>query len=271
MRKDTPCAYLLGTAQPSATIRGMDIDFTYLLTMATLVAFAIWLGDILYRRVASRLGRAVSETRNVVVEYSRSLLPVLALIVLVRGFLYEPYQIPSGSMIPTLEVGDFVLVNKHAYGVRLPVLGTKVFEVDAPARGDVMVFVPPHDDRYFIKRVIGLPGDRVVYVNKSLYLNGERISQRLVDSQDGIQAFEESLGEDAHRIHAAGNRAPRARREWTVPTGHYFVMGDNRDFSQDSRAWGFVKEDKVVGKAIAIWAHKAAGWNLPTFARNRFI
>jgi len=249
----------------------MDIDFTYLLTMATLIAFAIWLGDILYRRIAPRFGRTVSETRNVVVEYSRSLLPALALIVLVRGFLYEPYQIPSGSMIPTLEIGDFVLVNKHAYGVRLPVLGTKVFEVDAPARGEVMVFVPPHDDRYFIKRVIGLPGDRVVYVNKSLYLNGERISQRLVDDQGGIQAFEESLGDDAHRIHAAGNRAPRARREWTVPTGHYFVMGDNRDFSQDSRAWGFVKEDKVVGKAIAIWAHKEAGWNLPTFARNRFI
>ncbi len=249
----------------------MDIDFTYLLTMATLIALAIWLGDLVYRRVASRFGHAVSEARNVVVEYARSLLPVLALIVLVRGFLYEPYQIPSGSMIPTLEIGDFVLVNKHAYGVRLPVLGTKVFEVDAPARGDVMVFVPPHDDRYFIKRVIGLPGDRVVYVNKSLYLNGARISQRLVDSQGGIQAFEESLGEHAHRIHAAGNRPPRMRREWTVPVGHYFVMGDNRDFSQDSRAWGFVKEDKVVGKAIAIWAHKEAGWNLPTFARNRFI
>ena len=253
----------------------MDIDFTYLLTIATLVALLIWLGDLAYRRIAVRLGKEnIRQERMVVVEYARSLLPALVLIVLVRGFLYEPYQIPSGSMIPTLEIGDFVLVNKHAYGVRLPVLGTKVFDVDAPRRGDVMVFVPPHDDRYFIKRVIGLPGDRVVYVNKSLYLNGERISQRLVDSLDGhgsIQAFEEALGEDAHTIHAAGNRAPRMRREWTVPSGHFFVMGDNRDFSQDSRAWGFVKEDKVVGKAIAIWAHKEAGWNLPTFSRNRFI
>lgn len=249
----------------------MDIDFTYLLTIATLVAFLIWLADLGYRAIATRMGRTPSESRMVVVEYARSLLPALVLIVLVRGFLYEPYQIPSGSMVPTLEIGDFVLVNKHTYGVRLPVLGTKVFDVDAPERGDVMVFVPPHDDRYFIKRVVGLPGDRVVYVNKSLYLNGERVSQRLIERQGSVQAFEEVLGEEAHQIHASGHRPPRMRREWTVPAGHFFVMGDNRDFSQDSRAWGFVKEDKVVGKAIAIWAHKDAGWNWPTFARNRFI
>lgn len=249
----------------------MDIDFTYILTLAALVAFGIWLGDLIYRAVLERLGKQVAEERMVIVRYARSLLPALALIVLVRGFLYEPYQIPSGSMVPTLEIGDFVLVNKHSYGVRLPVLGTKVFEVDDPQRGEVMVFVPPHDDRYFIKRVIGLPGDRIVYSNKSLYVNGQRVAQRLIERNGTIASFEELLGDDAHTIHASGLQPPRLPREWLVPPGHFFVMGDNRDFSQDSRVWGFVSEQKVVGKAVAIWAHKDAGWNLPTFARNRFI
>ena len=249
----------------------MDIDFTYILTVATLIAFGIWLGDLLFRAFRKRLGRPATEERMVIVQYARSLLPALVLIVLVRGFLYEPYQIPSGSMVPTLQIGDFVLVNKHSYGVRLPVLGTKVFEVDNPERGDVMVFVPPHDDRYFIKRVIGLPGDKIVYVNKSLYVNGERVAQRLIERNGSVQAFEESLGEEAHTIHASGLQPPRMRREWIVPSEHFFVMGDNRDFSEDSRSWGFVSEAKIVGKAVAIWAHKDAGWNLPTFERNRFI
>lgn len=249
----------------------MDIDFTYLLTVATLVVLAIWLTDVVLRVVRRRLGLEVSEQRAVVVQYARSLLPALLLIVLIRGFLWEPYQIPSGSMVPTLEVGDFVLVNKHSYGVRLPVLGTKLMEVDKPERGDVMVFVPPHDDRYFIKRVIGVPGDRIVYVNKSLYLNGERINQRLIERNGSVQAFEESLGGEPHTIYASGAQPPRMRGEWVVPRGHYFVMGDNRDYSEDSRSWGFVSEEKVVGKAVAIWAHKDAGWRLPTFERNRFI
>lgn len=249
----------------------MNIDFTYVLTIATLIAFAIWLGDLVVRLMGKKLGRELPEQRTVIVQYARSLLPALVLIVLVRGFLYEPYQIPSGSMVPTLQVGDFVLVNKHAYGVRLPVLGSKVFEVDAPERGDVMVFVPPHDDRYFIKRVIGLPGDRIAYVNKSLFVNGERVEQRLLKRNGTVQAFEESLGDEAHTIYASGVQPPGVRAEWSVPEGHYFVMGDNRDFSVDSRSWGFVSEQKIVGKAVAIWAHKDAGWNLPTFKRNRFI
>lgn len=249
----------------------MDIDFTYLLTVATLVVFAIWLTDVVSRAVRRKLGQELSEQRAVLVQYARTLLPALLLIVLIRGFLWEPYQIPSGSMVPTLEVGDFVLVNKHSYGVRLPVLGTKLMDVDKPERGDVMVFVPPHDDRYFIKRVIGLPGDRIVYVNKSLYLNGERISQRLIERNGSVQAFEESLGVEPHTIYASGAQPPRMRGEWVVPNSHYFVMGDNRDFSEDSRSWGFVSEEKVVGKAVAIWAHKDSGWRLPTFERNRFI
>ena len=249
----------------------MDIDFTYVLTVATLIAFAIWLGDLVFHAVRKRLGRQVSEQRPVIVQYARTLLPALLVIVLVRGFLYEPYQIPSGSMVPTLEIGDFVLVNKHAYGVRLPVLGTKIMDVDQPKRGEVMVFVPPHSDRYFIKRVIGLPGDRIVYVNKSLYVNGERISQRLVERNGSVQAFEESLGEENHTIYASSVQPPRMRGEWAVPEAHYFMMGDNRDFSEDSRSWGFVSEEKIVGKAVAVWAHKEAGWNLPTFRRNRFI
>ena len=242
------------------------------MTVATLIAFGIWLGDLLFRAFRKRLGRPATEERMVIVQYARSLLPALVLIVLVRGFLYEPYQIPSRApWCQPCRLEILCWSTSTPTGCACRVLGTKVFEVDNPERGDVMVFVPPHDDRYFIKRVIGLPGDKIVYVNKSLYVNGERVAQRLIERNGSVQAFEESLGEEAHTIHASGLQPPRMRREWIVPSEHFFVMGDNRDFSEDSRSWGFVSEAKIVGKAVAIWAHKDAGWNLPTFERNRFI
>jgi len=175
----------------------MDIDFPLVLTWAVLISGALWLLDVLLlkpRRKAAaasleasgtpgdELHRVLAEPK--LVEYARSFFPVLLLVLVLRSFLAEPYQIPSESMVPTLEVGDFILVNKYAYGLRLPVVGTKILDVGEPRPGDVMVFIPPHDPRYFIKRVIGVPGDQVRYENKALFINGERLPY------DFVQEFE---------------------------------------------------------------------------------
>jgi signal peptidase I len=269
----------------------MDIDFPLILTWAVLVSGAIWLFDHLLLRprreraadaLRQSLGDRASEEalapvlkEPLLTEYARSFFPVLLLVLVLRSFLAEPYQIPSESMVPTLEVGDFILVNKYAYGIRLPVIGTKVFDVGDPARGDVMVFIPPHENRYFIKRVVGLPGDTVRYQNKVTYINGERVPQSFVDEetvggQVYYRVYDETLGETTHRIfnYPARREPPR---EWVVPEGHYFVMGDNRGRSDDSRRWGFVPDHNVVGKAVAIWIHKDPGLHWPTFNRNGLI
>jgi signal peptidase I len=268
----------------------MDVDFPLIITWAVLVTGGIWLVDHLALRPRRhRAAEAFRSSRKdpnddtidrilkepVVVEYARSFFPVLLLVLVLRSFLVEPYQIPSESMVPTLEVGDFILVNKYAYGVRLPVLGTKVFSVDEPKRGDVMVFIPPHEPRYFIKRVIGLPGDHVEYRNKVLRINGEQIpqefrSEETVGGRIYYRAFEEQLGEHAHLVYnyPARFEPPMA---WDVPPGHYFMMGDNRGKSDDSRRWGFVPDHNVVGKAVAIWIHKEPGLHWPTIERNRLI
>jgi signal peptidase I len=269
----------------------MDVDFPLVLSWAVIVTGALWLGDVVFfkprRQRAAEAFRASSSKQvdqdalagvlkeSVLAEYARSFFPVLLLVLLLRSFLVEPYQIPSESMVPTLEVGDFILVNKFAYGIRLPVLGTKIFEVGEPQRGDVMVFIPPHEPRYFIKRVIGVPGDHIRYQNKVLTINGERVAQDFVDQvtvgvRPQYRIYDEQLGDSEHRIY----RYPTLRErpgEWTVPAGHYFMMGDNRGKSLDSRRWGFVEDAKVVGKAFAIWVHKDPGLNWPTFQRNGLI
>lgn len=268
----------------------MDIDLPLILTWAVIISGAIWLFDhLLLRPRRLRAADALGASRpNVgddaieqilkepaITEYARSFFPVLLLVLVLRSFLVEPYQIPSESMVPTLEVGDFILVNKYAYGVRLPVLGTKVFDVGQPKRGDVMVFIPPHEPRYFIKRVIGLPGDHIAYRNKVLYINGERVpqeyvSQELVGGRIYYRVFEETLGDETHLIYRYPARIEPAM-EWDVPPGHYFMMGDNRGKSDDSRRWGFVPDHNVVGKAVAVWIHKEPGLNWPTTEHNRWI
>ena len=269
----------------------MDIDFPLILTWAVLISGAIWLFDHLLLRprrlraaeaLRASLGeRATEETlapvlkEPLLTEYARSFFPVLLLVLVLRSFLAEPYQIPSESMVPTLEVGDFILVNKYAYGIRLPVLGTKIFAVGDPERGDVMVFIPPHEDRYFIKRVIGLPGDHVRYQNKVTYINGERVPIEFIDEETVggrvyYRIYDEMLDDTRHRIFNYPARLEPAR-EWVVPAGHYFLMGDNRGRSDDSRRWGFVPDHNVVGKAVAIWIHKEPGLHWPTFDRNGLI
>lgn len=269
----------------------MGVDFPLLLVLATAITGAIWLADIVFLRprrekeaeaaaekAEGRPGHAerLEEIRRepLVVEYSISFFPVLAIVLVLRSFLAEPFQIPTGSMIPTLEVGDFIVVNKFAYGIRLPVIGTRIIPIDDPQNGDVMVFIPPHKDEYFIKRVIGIPGDEVRYENKTLYINGVEQAQQFVaripPATPRYLLFEETIGGDEHMIRKSV-RAEPGLQEWVVPDDHYFVMGDNRDESSDSRYWGFVSNDAIVGKAFAIWMHKEPGLNLPEFSRNGWI
>lgn len=210
-------------------------------------------------------------------EYSASFFPVIAAVFFLRSFIAEPFRIPSGSMIPTLVVGDLILVNKYVYGIRLPIINKKVLDVGQPQRGDVMVFrFPKEPDKDYIKRVVGLPGDRVEYIGKRLSINGVAIpttslpefldpERRVISAQ-----FSEKLGNVAHRVLNDQDRpaavGPAGMRAYgdacemlangircTVPVHSYFVMGDNRDNSLDSRFWGFVPEDNIVGKAFFIW------------------
>ncbi len=256
----------------------MDIDFSLVLVILVAICGFIWLLDALLFAKARRQANNTEEP--VVVEYAKSFFPVLFIVLMLRSFLVEPFQIPSGSMIPTLEVGDFILVNKYHYGLRLPVVGTKIVANNEPERGEVMVFIPPHDQSYFIKRVVGLPGDTIEYENKVLRVNGEVVDVEIIDdvaieTAGGMRPgvlFNETLGDVAHQaqIITQGTRS-RGRTSWTVPPGHYFMMGDNRDNSADSRVWGPVPEENIVGKAFAIWMHKEPGFNLPTFSRNQRI
>jgi len=211
------------------------------------------------------------------VEYSVSFFPVILIVFLLRSFLVEPFKIPSSSMVPTLLVGDFILVNKFAYGIRLPVANKKVMEVGSPRRGDVMVFRFPEDPSLdYIKRVVGLPGDRIEYRNKRLIINGTQVpvrqiddylsrermqfSRRYLETLNGVE-HEILLEEDAPAFIAPSRAFPYAGNcnynisglACTVPTGHYFAMGDNRDNSSDSRVWGFVPDENIVGKAFFIW------------------
>jgi len=202
------------------------------------------------------------------VEYARSFFPVLLLILLFRSFIAEPFKIPSGSMMPTLLVGDFILVNKFAYGLRLPVLDKKILAVGEPERGDVFVFRYPQNPKEdYIKRVIGLPGDEITYRNKTLFVNGVEVAETDLGNYVGpsepgrnlgnARVLQEKLGEVEHRILEIPNTWIGHEGSWTVPAGHYFAMGDNRDSSADSRFWGFVPEENLVGRAFMIWMN----WN----------
>ncbi|QJD88697.1 signal peptidase I [Duganella dendranthematis] len=212
------------------------------------------------------------------IEYSGSFFPVIALVFCLRSFLYEPFKIPSSSMVPTLLVGDLILVNKFTYGIRLPVLNKKIIQINDPQRGDVMVFKYPMDmSQDYIKRVIGVPGDKITYENKRLTVNGVEVKYTALDDylEDEKlvynKQFEENLSGVSHRIlnNAAAptynrdnvlpfphNDACTYRYEGftcTVPAGNYFMMGDNRDNSADSRYWGFVPDKNIVGKAFFVW------------------
>ena len=269
----------------------MDIDFPLILVIAVFVTGVISLADVLYfsklrqakiadLKASGALEEAISDAEKEpwLIENGKGFFPVLALVLVLRSFLIEPFQIPSGSMEPGLIKGDFILVNKFSYGFRLPVLGTKVIEVEDPKRGDVMVFIPPHDPRYFIKRVIGLPGDHIKYINKKLYINGELVNDKLIGAYPQgapkLLVYKESAPDSEgveFPIQQYNGIPSRGDGEWIVPAKHYFMLGDNRDNSGDSRFWGFVPDENIVGKAFAIWMHWENLTDIPGFSRNKFI
>ena len=255
----------------------MNLDFPALLVAATFFTGFAWAIDALFlapqrrRKVAVLVERgAAPESDQVVttlkestfVEYCKSFFPVILAVLLLRSFLVEPFRIPSNSMMPTLLTGDFILVNKFSYGIRLPVLNKKIIAVGEPGRGDVVVFRYPKDPSVdYIKRVVGLPGDRVGYYNKIVYINGEPAGQVPAGvyigvgsgiSMSGASERQEQLGDALHDI-LVMPRTPGLEGEYLVGEDEYFVMGDNRDNSNDSRYWGAVPESNLVGKAFRVW------------------
>ncbi|GAB4360015.1 MAG: signal peptidase I [Methylohalobius sp. ZOD2] len=236
----------------------MDFDFEFFLLAGTLISGMIWGGWLWWFR---KSGEA---KEPLVVEYAHSFFPILLIVLVLRSFVVEPFRIPSGSMMSTLLVGDFILVNKFVYGIRLPVIHTKVIEVSEPERGDIVVFRYPNNPSVdYIKRVIGLPGDHIAYYNKKLYVNGEPVPLKSLGTYVGVgqnqryngaMMYQEKLGEAQHQILVMPGQSS-VEGEYVVPQGHYFVMGDNRDNSNDSRYWGPVPEKNLVGEAFFIWMH----------------
>ncbi len=254
----------------------IHFDFEFLLVIMTAISGLLWLADIL---LFSRFRRkqALSQVKNepLIIEYSRAFFPVLLAVLVLRGFIVEPFRIPSGSMMPTLLVGDFILVNKFSYGLRLPVTHHKITSGDKPKHGDVVVFRYPKDESQdYIKRVIGLPGDQVSYYNRKLSINGVALDIELDHVYQGLgelnlmqqasgcdrarancEVFVESNDGADYTVMTNPGTTYGFNVEVVVPDGHYFVMGDNRDHSNDSRFWGYVPEENLVGKAFMVWMH----------------
>jgi signal peptidase I len=287
-------------------------NFSLLLFILTLVTLAYWLAERLHfaprrafaaatleqqdaarreqlaKQGISKVDGDISGAKQALLaqpwwlDWTAGLFPVILAVFLLRSFLFEPFKIPSGSMIPTLLVGDLILVNKYHYGVRLPVINKKIIDNNEPQRGDVMVFRYPKDTRTdYIKRVVGLPGDEISYRNQQLYVNGVPAPTTALpdfydeDSLRYFKQFSEKLGEVEHRILVDPQLSPQLPQNESfpfrencrysvegiackVPAGHYFMMGDNRDNSQDSRVWGFVPDENIVGKAFFVWMNFSA-------------
>ena len=253
----------------------MVFDFSFYLFLGTVITGLIWALDVWV--LAPRRGKVYHTQSDihegveikrggkepVIVEYSKSFFPVLLIVFILRGFIVEPFRIPSGSMLPSLYIGDFILVNKFAYGIRLPVWNKKIIETGDPERGDVVVFRYPRDPALdYIKRIIGLPGDHIAYYNKVLYVNGKPVKRDFIGEYEGpgqahANEYIENLLGSEHSILLQPGRPSSLEGEYIVPDGMYFVMGDNRDNSNDSRVWGPVPERNLVGEAFMIWMH----WN----------
>ncbi len=233
----------------------MSINLALILTLLTLFTGAIVALDKLVWRTSTKRGASMGLLT--LVEYSRSFFPVLLFVLVIRSFVFEPFRIPSGSMMPTLLQGDFIFVKKYSYGLRLPVTETRIIETGSPERGDVIVFRLPSDPSInYIKRVVGLPGDVVNYSNHRLTINGELMDLRAhPHAGRNDPRFVEQLGERSHEILITREHNTESDGEYVVPEGHFFVVGDNRDNSRDSRYIGYIPETHLVGEAVRIWMH----------------
>ena len=252
----------------------VHFDFAVLLTILTLVTGLGWLADTLWLARKRRNLIGGKDKPGWIIDFCRSFFPVIFAVLILRSFLAEPFRIPSGSMIPTLLVGDFILVNKFSYGLRDPVFHHEFVKGDRPERGDIVVFRWPRDPGVdFIKRIVGLPGDRIAYRDKVLYVNGEVQAQ----AADGVYTAPKLPGGTAYRLREsmAGHphhiivnpEDPAQDFEFTVPAGEYFAMGDNRDGSFDSRGWGTVPERNLVGRAFFVWMSWDGAAMRPNFSR----
>lgn len=239
----------------------MNINLALILTALTALSGVI---VALNKFLWQKRDEPASSARNTVVEYAQSFFPVLLAVLVIRSFIFEPFRIPSGSMMPTLLQGDYIFVTKYSYGLRLPVIEEKFFETGAPERGDVAVFRLPSDPSVnYIKRVVGLPGDTIEYRDHQLTINGETMP---LEEGTAPSQFREMLGERGHDILISnpGSRASEGR--YIVPEGHYFMMGDNRDNSRDSRYINAIPETHLVGEAVRIWMH-IDGFSWPRWER----
>jgi len=243
----------------------MNIDFLLILVCAVLITGLITLVDWLFF-AKKRLATNPAEKKPklpIVIDYSRSLFPLLLIVLLIRSFLFQPFKVPSGSLEPTIIPGDMLAVNMYQYGLRLPLTYKTILHISVPHPGDIMLFRwPPNYEINLIKRVIGVPGDHISYIHKVLYLNGKECKQTYVgDNTDSdspsqigwpVKKYEEDLNGVKHFIYINPARDDVDFYDLVVPPDHYFMMGDNRDNSDDSRYWGFVAEHDIIGKAYAI-------------------
>ena len=247
--------------------------FEIALVVLTLFTGLVWLLDklVFAKRREARQGLLDDGKEPIVVDYSKAFFPVLAVVLILRSFVAEPFRIPSNSMMPTLLTGDFILVNKFTYGLRLPINNQKVVPVGEPQRGDVVVFRPPHHpDQDWIKRVVGLPGDQIGYHDNQVSVNGKVLAYAPIGvyqgkgngtEMTGAEELQEDLLGRQHHVLERTNLPfiDQGEGDWIVPPGHYFVMGDNRDNSEDSRYWGFLPEQNLRGKAFLIWMNFDGG------------
>lgn len=262
--------------------------YSILLTLVCIAAGLIWWYDAKVNKPKREARIAAEEQRlqqqldaearerlapqGGLAEFAQSVFPILLIILLLRSFVYEPFRIPSASMMPTMLAGDFILVEKYSYSLRDPIWRTELVNLGKPERGDIAVFKYPPDESFdYIKRVVGLPGDRIIYQNKTLYIQpacadtaaqcpplemirktAQQQNEVYFSGSTPLLRFTEQLGESSHEI-LVNPASANLSGEWVVPAGHYFMMGDNRDNSEDSRFWGFVPEQNLVGRASFIW------------------
>ena len=246
----------------------MSINFALILTFLTLLTGIVLILNFFFWKNSRGQNEPHSKILIILIDFSRSFFPVLLFVLFVRSFVFEPFRIPSGSMKPTLIVGDFIFVKKFSYGLRLPVTETKILDIGLPERGDVVVFrLPSNPNVNYIKRVIGLPGDEITYKNHRLKINGKLIDISKTDEFfESTPIYNENLDGRIHETIFHNKSWSNRNSIYVVPKGEYFFMGDNRDRSRDSRYIGTVPEEYLVGEAVRVWMHFVP-WEMPDWRR----